>query len=99
MRPWYRNLDWTIILLWAALVAVGLTAIFSASPSSQNARPMSQPKMLNMKLSATMPSIATSPMVKIVRSIRGFSRARTECHTAVYRAQFHAACRGASGAG
>jgi len=31
MRPWYRNLDWTIILLWAALVAVGLVAIYSAT--------------------------------------------------------------------
>ena len=31
MRPWYKNLDWTIILLWAALVAVGLTAIYSAT--------------------------------------------------------------------
>jgi rod shape determining protein RodA len=31
MRAWYRNLDWTIILLWAALVAVGLTAIYSAT--------------------------------------------------------------------
>ena len=31
MRAWYRNLDWTIILLWAALVVVGLVAIYSAT--------------------------------------------------------------------
>jgi rod shape determining protein RodA len=31
MRAWYKNLDWTIILLWAALVGVGLTAIYSAT--------------------------------------------------------------------
>jgi rod shape determining protein RodA len=31
MRAWYKNLDWTIILLWAALVSIGLTAIYSAT--------------------------------------------------------------------
>ena len=31
MRAWYKNLDWTVILLWAALVSVGLVAIFSAT--------------------------------------------------------------------
>lgn len=31
MRSWYRNLDWTIILLWGALVVVGLIAIYSAT--------------------------------------------------------------------
>lgn len=31
MRAWYKNLDWTIILLWAALVGIGLVAIYSAT--------------------------------------------------------------------
>ncbi len=31
MRPWYRNLDWLSLLLWAALVSIGLTAIYSAT--------------------------------------------------------------------
>ena len=31
MRSWYRNLDWVSLLLWAALVCVGLTAIYSAT--------------------------------------------------------------------
>ncbi|NNF58404.1 MAG: rod shape-determining protein RodA [Rhodothermaceae bacterium] len=31
MRAWYKNLDWTIILLWAGLVSIGLTAIYSAT--------------------------------------------------------------------
>jgi rod shape determining protein RodA len=31
MRPWYRNLDWISLLLWAALVSIGLTAIYSAT--------------------------------------------------------------------
>ena len=31
MRPWYKNLDWVSLLLWAALVAIGLTAIYSAT--------------------------------------------------------------------
>ncbi len=31
MRAWYKNLDWTILLLWAALVSVGLVAIYSAT--------------------------------------------------------------------
>lgn len=31
MRPWYRNLDLVSVLLWAALVAIGLTAIYSAT--------------------------------------------------------------------
>ncbi len=37
MRTWYRNLDYSIILLWAALVGVGLTAIYSTThgPASE----------------------------------------------------------------
>ena len=31
MRPWYKNIDWLSLLLWAALVCVGLTAIYSAT--------------------------------------------------------------------
>lgn len=31
MRPWYKNLDWVSILFWAGLVAIGLTAIYSAT--------------------------------------------------------------------
>ncbi|PAP78437.1 FtsW/RodA/SpoVE family cell cycle protein [Rubrivirga marina] len=31
MRPWYKNLDWVSILLWVALVGIGLTAIYSAT--------------------------------------------------------------------
>lgn len=31
MRPWYKNLDWITVLLWAGLVCVGLTAIYSAT--------------------------------------------------------------------
>ena len=31
MRPWYKNLDWTSLALWATLVGVGLTAIYSAT--------------------------------------------------------------------
>lgn len=31
MRPWYRNLDLVSVLFWAALVAIGLTAIYSAT--------------------------------------------------------------------
>ena len=31
MRSWYKNLDWLSLLLWAALVAIGLTAIYSAT--------------------------------------------------------------------
>lgn len=31
MRPWYKNLDWTSLLLWVALVGIGLTAIYSAT--------------------------------------------------------------------
>ena len=31
MRPWYKNLDWVSLLLWAALVSVGLVAIYSAT--------------------------------------------------------------------
>ena len=31
MRPWYKNLDWVSLLLWAVLVGVGLTAIYSAT--------------------------------------------------------------------
>ena len=31
MRPWYKNLDWASILLWGALVGIGLTAIYSAT--------------------------------------------------------------------
>lgn len=37
MRTWYRNLDYSILLLWACLVAVGLTAIYSTThgPASE----------------------------------------------------------------
>ncbi|MGB3541458.1 FtsW/RodA/SpoVE family cell cycle protein [Rubrivirga sp.] len=31
MRPWYKNLDWISILLWATLVGIGLVAIYSAT--------------------------------------------------------------------
>ncbi|OZC02166.1 rod shape-determining protein RodA [Rubricoccus marinus] len=31
MRPWYKRLDWPTILAWAALVGVGLTAIYSST--------------------------------------------------------------------
>jgi rod shape determining protein RodA len=31
MRPWYKNLDGLSLALWAALVAVGLVAIYSAT--------------------------------------------------------------------
>jgi rod shape determining protein RodA len=31
MRPWYKNLDWPVIAAWAALVAAGLTAIYSVT--------------------------------------------------------------------
>ena len=31
MRTWYRNLDWTIVLLWLTLCAVGLTFIYSTT--------------------------------------------------------------------
>ena len=36
-RTWYRNIDWTVVLAWAGLVAVGLTAIYSAThgPASE----------------------------------------------------------------
>ena len=34
MRTWYKNLDWPIILLWLALCAVGLTAIYSTTHGS-----------------------------------------------------------------
>ncbi|WP_412070128.1 rod shape-determining protein RodA [Rubrivirga sp. IMCC43871] len=31
MRPWYKNLDWVSLLLWATLVSIGLIAIYSAT--------------------------------------------------------------------
>ena len=31
MRAWYKNLDWISLLLWAALVSIGLVAIYSAT--------------------------------------------------------------------
>ncbi|MFN3595937.1 MAG: FtsW/RodA/SpoVE family cell cycle protein [Rubricoccaceae bacterium] len=31
MRPWYKNLAWPVVLAWVALVAIGLTAIYSAT--------------------------------------------------------------------
>lgn len=31
MRPWYKNLDYVSILFWMGLVAIGLTAIYSAT--------------------------------------------------------------------
>ncbi len=36
-RAWYRNIDWTVLVAWAALVAAGLTAIYSAThgPASE----------------------------------------------------------------
>ncbi len=36
-RTWYKNIDWTVILAWAGLVLVGLTAIYSAThgPASE----------------------------------------------------------------
>jgi rod shape determining protein RodA len=30
-RAWYKNIDWTVLLAWAALVSIGLTAIYSAT--------------------------------------------------------------------
>jgi len=37
MRTWYRNLDYVALFLWMALVAVGLTAIYSTThgPASE----------------------------------------------------------------
>lgn len=37
MRTWYRNLDYPLLLLWLALVAAGLTAIYSTThgPASE----------------------------------------------------------------
>lgn len=34
MRTWYRNLDWTVVLLWLALCGVGLLAIYSTTHGS-----------------------------------------------------------------
>ena len=31
MRSWYKNLDWVSLAVWAALVALGLVAIYSAT--------------------------------------------------------------------
>ncbi|HYE95434.1 MAG TPA: rod shape-determining protein RodA [Rubricoccaceae bacterium] len=31
MRPWYKNLDWTVLAAWVGLVSIGLTAIYSAT--------------------------------------------------------------------
>ncbi|HYE56857.1 MAG TPA: rod shape-determining protein RodA [Rhodothermales bacterium] len=31
MRPWYRQIDWVLILAWAGLVAVSLVAIYSTT--------------------------------------------------------------------
>ena len=31
MRSWYKNLDWVSLALWAALVSIGLVAIYSAT--------------------------------------------------------------------
>ena len=31
MRPWYKNLDWMTVLIWALLVCSGLVAIYSAT--------------------------------------------------------------------
>ena len=31
MRAWYKNLDWVSLVLWACLVGIGLTAIYSAT--------------------------------------------------------------------
>jgi rod shape determining protein RodA len=44
MRPWYRNLDYVTLLAWLALVAVGLTAIYSATngPAAQHLHASSQ---------------------------------------------------------
>ena len=30
-RVWYKNIDWTVLAAWAALVSIGLTAIYSAT--------------------------------------------------------------------
>ncbi len=37
MRTWYRNLDYTVLLTWLALLGVGLTAIYSTThgPASE----------------------------------------------------------------
>ena len=37
MRPWYRNLDYLTLLIWFALVAIGLVAIYSTThgPTSE----------------------------------------------------------------
>ena len=37
MRVWYKNIDYTIVLLWAALVSIGLAAIYSTThgPASE----------------------------------------------------------------
>lgn len=36
-RTWYRNIDWTVLLAWALLVATGLVAIYSTThgPASE----------------------------------------------------------------
>lgn len=36
-RRWYRNIDWSVILVWAALVGAGLVAIYSSThgPASE----------------------------------------------------------------
>lgn len=36
-RIWYRNIDWTVLLAWALLVAIGLVAIYSTThgPASE----------------------------------------------------------------
>lgn len=31
MRPWYKNLDWISLIVWACLVSIGLLAIYSAT--------------------------------------------------------------------
>lgn len=30
-RTWYKNIDWTVLLAWAVLVGIGLTAIYSST--------------------------------------------------------------------
>ncbi len=30
-RVWYKHIDWTVLLAWAALVSIGLTAIYSST--------------------------------------------------------------------
>ncbi|MEP0545465.1 MAG: FtsW/RodA/SpoVE family cell cycle protein [Rhodothermales bacterium] len=30
-RAWYKHIDWTVLLAWAALVCIGLTAIYSST--------------------------------------------------------------------